>query len=296
MPAERPARHSRSEPREIAELKQIKTAHPELATAVDMQIALVELQRRVQARVALPWIEVDAAWLKQQQQAGHRLLRFEDIPLDWTEFRLMFRQTADILRRFDVLDPADYTRVQAIAREGDALQPLVVRWYASSAPRSAPAAASAEGASTEILGDDTPEMLEQILALAIRPFLARCAEAVLPRTDLSAWEHGDCPLCGAEPELAVITPAAERLLVCGRCTARWRFDSLTCPFCRNADRSRITSFATPDGRYRVYACDACRRYLKAYDNRRSERPLMLSVDAIATLPLDAAAIQRGYTA
>ena len=45
-----------------------------------------------------------------------------------------------------------------------------------------------------------------------------------------------------------------------------------CPYCGNSDRSRITSFATPDGRYRVYGCDACQRYLKAYDGRQAPRP------------------------
>jgi len=39
----------------------------------------------------------------------------------------------------------------------------------------------------------------------------------------------------------------------------------------------------------------CRRYLKAYDARRASRPVMPVVDTIATLPLDAAAMQRGYT-
>jgi formate dehydrogenase maturation protein FdhE len=92
----------------------------------------------------------------------------------------------------------------------------------------------------------------------------------------------------------VITPAADRLLICSRCLARWRFDQLTCPFCRNADRSRITSFASRDGQYRLYACDVCERYLKAYDARRASRPVIPPVDSVATLPLDAAAIQRGY--
>ena len=94
---------------------------------------------------------------------------------------------------------------------------------------------------------------------------------------------------------ALITPAAERHLICSRCTLRWKYETLTCPFCHNAERNRITSFATPDGRYRVYACDACRRYLKAYDGRRASRPVMPMVDAVATLPLDAAAMQRGYS-
>ena len=77
--------------------------------------------------------------------------------------------------------------------------------------------------------------------------------------------------------------------------AQWRFAALTCPFCLNDDRSLITSFATRDGRYRVSACDVCRRYLKAYDARRATRPLMVAVDTIATLPLDATAMQRGYS-
>jgi FdhE protein len=83
-------------------------------------------------------------------------------------------------------------------------------------------------------------------------------------------------------------------LICGRCLAQWPFDGTACPFCANDDRTRITSFASRDGRYRVYACDVCRRYLKAYDGRSATRPVMVAVDTIATLPLDAAAIQRGY--
>ena len=93
----------------------------------------------------------------------------------------------------------------------------------------------------------------------------------------------------------MITPNADRRLICGRCVAQWAFSPLTCPFCMNDDRSLITSFATRDGRYRVYACDVCRRYLKAYDARHAARPVMVAVDTIATLPLDAAAMQRGYS-
>ena len=128
----------------------------------------------------------------------------------------------------------------------------------------------------------------------MRPFLARCAEALLPEIALADWGHPSCPLCGGEPELAYINPAAERLLICGRCTGQWHYDPITCPYCENSDRKRITSFASRDGHYRIYACDACHRYLKAFDGRDGSRPALLGVDAIATLPLDAAAIQRGY--
>ena len=140
------------------------------------------------------------------------------------------------------------------------------------------------------------EALDQVLTLAMRPFLERCAESIQQRIDLSTWREPYCPLCGGEAEFAVITPSAERRLICGRCTANWLFDPITCPFCRNADRQRITSFTSRDGQYRLYACDVCRRYLKAYDGRAARRPLLFAADTIATLPLDAAAMQKGYRA
>ena len=155
---------------------------------------------------------------------------------------------------------------------------------------------SAMGPARRKTDPKTPEkeLLDQVLLLSMRPFLARCAEALLPRLELAEWRQPCCPLCGGEPEFAFINPAAERLLICGRCTGQWRFDPITCPFCENNDRTRITSFTSRDQRYRIYACDVCHRYLKAFDGRDGSRPAMLAVDSIATLPLDAAAIQRGY--
>jgi hypothetical protein len=272
----------------MVELRQIKLEQPELATAVDMQLALVDMQRRVQSRVPLPWIQVDPDWMRTQQAAGRPLVRFSDIPLEWSDFRLTFRQTADILQRFDALERADYQKIVAIGREGNALEPIVAAWYNATSgvdpgvdPKNRTPA-------------DAPAALEQVLVLALRPFLARSAESLSQRADLSEWSYGHCPFCGWEPDFAVITPSADRRLICGRCVAQWPFPALRCPFCSNDDRALITSFATRDGKYRVYACDVCRRYLKAYDARHATRPVMVAVDTIATLPLDAAAMQRGY--
>ena len=289
MVPERPPRAPRADTREVAELKQIKAAQPELAAAVDMQLALVDMQRRVQGRVPLPWIQVDPEWLRAQQAAGRPLVRFSDIPLEWSDFRLTFRQTADILQRFDALERADHQKILAVGRDGNALEPIVKQWYEATSGVDVAADPRAR------MPAEAPPSLDQVLVLALRPFLARCAEALAQRTDLSAWSHGHCPFCGWEPDFAVITPTADRRLICGRCVAQWAFASITCPFCSNDDRALITSFATRDGRYRVYGCDVCRKYLKAYDGRGAARPVLVAVDTIATLPLDAAAIQRGYT-
>lgn len=285
---DRPPRPARAETREIVELKQLRLQQPELASAIDMQLALVEMQRRVQGRVPLPRIAIDQEWARAQQAAGRPLVRFADIPLEWSDFRLTLRQTADILMRFEALDRTDFDRIVALGRDGNALEPLVSEWYNASSG----VQAGVDPRNRET--GDAPAGLDQVLVLALRPFLARCAEALTPQVDLASWNYGHCPICGWEADFAVITPSADRRLFCGRCVAQWSFAPLTCPFCANDDRTLITSFATRDGRYRVYACDVCRRYLKAYDARRAQRPVMVAVDTIATLPLDAAAMQRGY--
>jgi hypothetical protein len=292
-PTPRAPRSGRSETRELAELRALRERQPDLAEAVDMQLELIEHQRRIQSRIPLPWFELNSAAIARHEAEGRPIVRFEDIPLDLTDLRLLVRQTADILKRHGALDEADHARIQTIGRDMKLLA-LAGDWYRRTSERHivAPAAIGRGAEGSGAAGDSG--MLDQVFSIAMRPFLSRCAE-VLQRADLTAWTHGHCPLCGGEPDFAVITPAAERHLICGRCTLHWKFESLTCPYCSNSDRSRITSFATPDGNYRVYACDACTRYLKCYDGRRASRPVMPIVDSIATLPLDAAAMQRGYS-
>lgn len=302
-PAARPARPARSDSREAQELRAIRERQPELASAVDLHLDLIELHRRIQGRVPLPWFELSADIIARHNSEGRPLLRFEDIPLELTDLRLLVRQTADVLRRHGALDENDSQQVQTLGRD---MTLLVVagNWYRAGAERHAvagfgslpPTPAGAAAATPAASHDESPGgMLDQVLTLAMRPFLVRCTEVLQQRPDLSLWTHSHCALCGSEPDFSVITPAAERHLICARCWLRWKFEPLTCPYCHNRDRAKITSFATSDGRYRVYACDICRRYLKAYDARRATRPMMPMVDAVATLPLDAAAQQRGYT-
>jgi formate dehydrogenase maturation protein FdhE len=279
---------SRHESRDILELRRLRVAHPELEPAVDLQLGLLDLQRRVKSRVPLP---VSALQVRSDEAlaAGRPLLAFGELPLEWSDFRLALRETADLLLRFDVLEAADHQRLLLLSRDGHQLEPLVKAWFAhalSSAGRT-------ETASSR--SPDDAARFDQVFSLALRPFLMRCAEGLLPRLDLSLWTHGYCPLCGGDPELAVlVAPAGQRFLICVRCTGRWPFDESACPFCLNDDRRRLTALAGPDRRYRIDACDACLRYLKTYDERGADRPVLPGIDTIATLPLDAAAMQRGY--
>jgi hypothetical protein len=257
---------------------------------VDLHLELLEVQRRIQGRVPLPLLAITRESIQRHQNAAAPLLRFEDIPLDLSDLRLMVRQIAEILRRYGALEEVDYLKVQALGRD---MQLITVtgQWFRSVVEQQV-AAIGVRASFAELDGSD---VFDQVLTLSMRPFLSRCAEVLQQRPELSIWTHPHCALCGGHPDLSVITPSAERHLICGRCELRWKWESLACPYCRNSERAKITSFATSDGKYRVYACDVCRRYLKAYDGRRASRPVMPMVDAVATLPLDAAAIQRGYS-
>src|SRR3954465_13360783 len=74
---------TRAEPREVIELRQLKEDQPELASAVDLQIHPLQKHRRVQSRVPLPAINLDAAHLDKAVAAGTPILTFEQVPIDW---------------------------------------------------------------------------------------------------------------------------------------------------------------------------------------------------------------------
>ena len=283
----------RSESREAIELRAIKAANPALSEAVEMHLELIEIQRRIQSRIPVPACETSQDIVTRHVTTARPLFPFENIPLEPTDLRLVVRQMADVLHRYGMLDDAEVEQAQALGRDAD----LVARaedWYRQGFEQAGPAEGGTPTAGTAVQREQGP--MDQVMALAMRPFLSRCAEVLQPRPELSVWTHPVCPLCGGEPDLAFITPAADRHLVCSRCTLHWRFEALACPYCRNSDRDQLTTFATPDGQYRVYGCDVCHRYIKAYDGRHGSRSIMPLVDSIATLPLDAAAMQRGYSA
>ena len=278
---DRPAPPQRSEPREILELRRLKVEQPDLGAAIDLQIELFQLQRRVQARVPLPSVNLESAHLNALLAKGSPILTFDQLPIDWSDLRFLLRATTTAMRNHEAIDATDVTRIDALCRDASRLPAVLRSWYDAARP-------GGKALDPEGVG------LEAVLQQAMRPVLTRSAEAIMARTDFTGWPHHICPLCGGEPDLSEITKAADRILICGRCAARWRFDQISCPFCLNEERTRITSFASRDGTYRIACCDVCRRYIKAYDARRAVRPVMPVVDSVATLTLDAAAVQRGY--
>jgi len=273
--------HPPAEPPVIAALRALVDDQPELAPAADLQIAIAQITRRVSARAPLPLLGPVA----ERQQAlakGVRVLAFEDLRLDWSAIRLTLREVARALADAGALSPEELAAVDGYVRgETGALEALVATWFDTQT-------GDAQGEITE--------GLHELLDTALRPFLARAASAALTGLDLAGWNRPSCPACGGEADVAVILRDGRRCLSCHRCRAQWPWHAWACPRCTNDAREHVASFASRDGLYRIYACGKCKRYLKAYDSRQAPRPFLPEVDLIATLPLDAAALQKGFTA
>ena len=265
----------RHDSREVIELRALAERQPELSAAATLQIGLVDALRRIQTRVATGALVLSSEEVASRLSTGQPLITFDRLPIDWNEARLLFRQITDVLRRHDAIDAQTAGRLHEIGRSGQ-LPDLARAWFEQG---------SCGGG---------VDMLDEVLAWSMRPFLVRTADVLQQRAAFGAWKRGVCPVCGGEPDFACITATAERLLICCRCQTHWPTEQYACPFCGESDKQRITSFATPDGTYRVTACQSCHRYLKTLDGRRAGRPAMPSVDSIATLPLDAVVMQRGF--
>ena len=164
------------------------------------------------------------------------------------------------MRNHEALDDEDCRRAEALARDADRL-PCV-----------------RSGAGTRRYGPGRRRSrrghgrARTVLLQTMRPFLTRAADAIMARIDFAGWRSGYCPLCGGEPDLCGhhaggrahpdLRPLRRPLAV----------RPAHLPVLPERGPPQITSFASRDGHYRLYACDVCERYLKAYDARQRVTP------------------------
>lgn len=129
-----------------------------------------------------------------------------------------------------------------------------------------------------------------------RPFLRRLAQATAPWIDLEHWYQPYCPVCGGEPDFAVLRkPHGARWLLCSRCDFEWPYRRTSCPFCGCEDPEQYQYAPSEDNVYRLYLCDRCHRYLKTLDMREVLGERLPPVERVLTLAMDIAAHQAGYS-
>ena len=139
--------------------------------------------------------------------------------------------------------------------------------------------------------------LTVLAQLAAMPLLHAAARALGARVS-TAWQRGYCPVCGAWPSLVEMRGIErERRLRCGCCGTDWRLPVLRCAFCGELDHHLLGSLL-PEGdeqRRRIETCESCHGYLKVVMTLGALSPHVLAFQDLATVHLDLAAQERGYS-
>jgi len=141
-----------------------------------------------------------------------------------------------------------------------------------------------------------PAALRVVAQMAALPLLHACARRLAGELPSSWWE-GYCPVCGAWPAVAEYTGLErKRQLRCGRCGTGWAIPLLRCVFCDETQHDNL-GYLMPeagDQARKIEVCHTCKGYLKGFTTVRPLAPWAILLDDLTTVPLDVAALERGY--
>ena len=129
---------------------------------------------------------------------------------------------------------------------------------------------------------------------ALRPSIHLLRDA-MKKHDKNGWDHGYCPLCGSQPDMAYFTKTGKRYLHCELCGEEWSYSRIKCPFCNTLEQEKLGYFeAEEEEGLRVYFCRECLRYLKTIDKNALEKTAPLELENLATIHLDLLAHENGF--
>jgi len=264
-----------SNQRALDALEKAKARQEDLSTYLDFYADLLREQFEFGATLAGEPGVHDETIREQRLKDGVVQLTFEQLGVEADLFAALVGRLWDVMVSHNPewagqREPLDLDELLALARQE----------FETQAPFKAP-----------LPGDPTPSQV--LIRLALSPYLQRAAEIILPLLDLREWRRGYCPICGGQPHFSALRGEGERSLLCLRCNAEWTFARMQCPFCGNAEHSKLAYYPSKDGVYRLYVCNACHRYLKTIDLRQAGGRV-LAVEPILTVGMDLSARDEGY--
>ncbi len=300
-------------------LTRLTQESPDLCEAADFLRATIPLLH--QASLLVEPLRIDAHRIQAKLAAGIFALFDEELPIDSSTSKSLFlklckavelqhapveRQPAAILNLFlrkntfserheERAKNADMAAQRSLAArhirravEAQELQLSDVFSQQSSGTHASPVLSNTK-AQLDV------ELLQVLAQNTLKPFLRKWAGSI--HADTSAWNRGQCPMCGATPTLSeIVGKTAARRLRCGMCGCGWDYPRLCCAFCGNQEHKLLTKISVEgdDDHYFVQACNVCRGFLKMLVHFEPLAVEQLAVEDLATMHLDFAASRLNY--
>ena len=252
---------------------------------LDFYQRLYLIQSRVEQRVGTlnPTLTEEAA--RNRLENGMPLINFDELALDWSLIQEVFTEVTAAFADY----PGLFGNLPESLSDTKSLPPLsekVARaWYEGEPLPST-------------TGDDetTQQLYQAIIHATLKPFLVNHTRAVRGMVNQEYWRRGYCPVCGGSPDLAYLEKeVGARWLLCSRCDTEWVFQRLECPYCNNYDQETLAYYTDDEGFYRLYICEKCHQYLKTIDLRKAKTEVILPLERLFTLSLDAQAQELDYS-
>ena len=206
---------------------------------------------------------------------GNPQLTFEGLEMDAALFMPPFRSILGLLSR-----QMDLPRPIAGEPQPEAILEIAREIFCSKGP--------------VVLSDAPLDLTRTAAGFILVPYLQWASEVIMPRIGQGLWHCAYCPVCGGTPSFAALTGEfGSRTLLCSRCNGEWSYRRVGCPFCEGGDSQ--TFYPSEDGKYRLYLCESCHRYLKTIDLREAGVDVCLPVECLVTVAMDLAAQEKGYS-
>jgi FdhE protein len=264
-------------------LEEARTHNPELAGFYEFHQKVFRLQHEAQAEISATLEMLDPEVLRARLRQGLPQLSSAQLPLEAGGFSRLATEIAQALVQYD----------PKLAAGTDGLEE--VDWLSLAGRRFEQG--MAEKGEEETSEEAPIELAEMAVDLALQPYLEWAAEQVMPHIHQELWKRGYCPVCGGQPDFALLEgEAGARHLLCSRCRSQWLYKRLQCPFCDNTDHTKLLYYPSEDQVYRLYICQACKHYLKAIDLRQATHKVVLAAEPLLTIAMDLAAQEQGYKA
>lgn len=245
---------------------------------------LLSIQSDARLRVGIPKVSLDAEAIADRIRSGNPILAFDDLSIDWSLLMDIFEQVTTLCTDYpevlgklpeNLMDSSSYLTY---------LKEATRVWFEEGQLPPQTSVGRLKGT-----------ILEFSIQAALRPFLLNNSQVLLSLVNQEHWRRGYCPICGGSPDFAFLDKeSGARWLLCSRCDAEWLFQRLECPYCGTQETSALSYFTDDEGLYRLYVCERCRHYLKAFDLRRAKGEVLLPLERFLTLDLDIQAHKDGY--